>query len=491
MTKESRKKQYSSYDRYIVYGEPERVQELCEQLAEFGVLPELILVNSPCSFTSYQGISVASSETICNVSASTDLYIVPAVTYHGEAVKEIIRVRPDLEANIIRDFDLLSCLCLERGLPSLPASFKPRAKIDMLIGMQMGFVMGGVETWISNLYHHLTRPQAHSQKLLLLEPLQKNPYHYVGADFYQIPEECVEKIGPYERFSEYVLAALQVIRATSPSIYVDNGSYRLLTAVWLAKKELGMNIKVISVLHGDARIVYRRLELFGDIIDRVIAVSHSILENVRTRFPNYFPEVYEVCQVPEITPPSESTTSANPLRLAYASRLEPVNKRSTWLIPILDELIKRKINFTLDVAGSGESFAPLNEYVSVNNLDEIVHLLGSLPHSQMNAFWKSHQVYLNFSVSEGGPLTLLEAMAASLVPVATDAGLGSILIQDGQNGFLIHSPQEAASAIEMLSHDPSMLAQLQQNTYHAIKQFKDSQYSLDELFSPKPVSEKI
>src|SRR5262249_28468615 len=55
-------------------------------------------------------------------------------------------------------------------------------------------------------------------------------------------------------------------------------------------------------------------------------------------------------------------------------------------------------------------------------------------------------VFLLTSVSEGIPLTLIEAMAAGLPVVSTDVGGTAEVVADGQTGYLVPAKDDAALA---------------------------------------------
>jgi glycosyltransferase involved in cell wall biosynthesis len=61
--------------------------------------------------------------------------------------------------------------------------------------------------------------------------------------------------------------------------------------------------------------------------------------------------------------------------------------------------------------------------------------VGFIPESQLASFYSSIDVYLLTSRVEGGPFTVLEAMACKTPVVATRVGLVPEVIQDGVTGF--------------------------------------------------------
>ncbi len=459
----------------VLYGERPFAERMCDQMLLVGAPIREIILKEEGAFAPYRGVPVFSKERMETVTRE-DIDIVPAVKYFGSGRKEL-RAEYDIEEKrVSRDIKYLAqCVAHAEVVDAPPVG---EATDATLVALQLGFVMGGVETWVSNLYHELTSRGVQTR---LLEQLQDSPYQYVGSQFYGIAPGDVDQIKS-TGFIEDVLKALALICAAPPRVYVDNGSYRLLAAVYLAKKRLGLDIKVISVLHGDVDIVYDRMAIFDEIIDKMVAVSDPIREKIIELFPHRANDVQTKLQIPAPSAEAPDVSAESPLRIAYAARLEPSNKRSLWLIDVMDGLMARGIDFTLDIAGDGDCFAPLSAYIAEKGLQSRARMLGSLPHDQMEAFWRAHQVFVNFSLSEGGPLTLLEAMGQGLAPVVTDAGCGKRLIESGKNGVLIASPKETIDALAALANDPARLCAMRHEAWQTMRRFAEAEGQLSDAF---------
>ena len=66
--------------------------------------------------------------------------------------------------------------------------------------------------------------------------------------------------------------------------------------------------------------------------------------------------------------------------------------------------------------------------------------LGKKNNAELVRIYKSADVFVLSSRSEGQPLTILEAMAARLPVIATDVGDNRLLVKNGMNGYLV-SPE--------------------------------------------------
>lgn len=85
------------------------------------------------------------------------------------------------------------------------------------------------------------------------------------------------------------------------------------------------------------------------------------------------------------------------------------------------------------VAGGGAELLSLKAKVAERQLDDVVEFLGE--RSDVPQLMQDSDLYLNVSLYEGMPLTLLEAMASGLPIVATDVPGNRELVNDEVNGM--------------------------------------------------------
>lgn len=105
-------------------------------------------------------------------------------------------------------------------------------------------------------------------------------------------------------------------------------------------------------------------------------------------------------------------------------------------------LPQRYSNLKLLIVGDGEERAKLEEFVRRMNLDCIVIFAGM--RREAPRLLQAMDVFALSSVSEGMPLTVLEAMAARLPVVATNVGALPELVEEGKTGFLVPIRHAAA-----------------------------------------------
>ena len=87
------------------------------------------------------------------------------------------------------------------------------------------------------------------------------------------------------------------------------------------------------------------------------------------------------------------------------------------------------------IVGDGEQRSRLEEFFSMLGLNRVVIFTGL--RRDVPRLLRAMDVFALSSVSEGMPLTVLEAMAARLPVVATNVGALPELVEEGQTGFLV------------------------------------------------------
>lgn len=96
------------------------------------------------------------------------------------------------------------------------------------------------------------------------------------------------------------------------------------------------------------------------------------------------------------------------------------------------------------IGGEGRQKQELQDLVNQNNIKNVI-FVGSVDHSKANEWFAAADIFIIPSLSETGPITLLEAMASENIVITTPVGLANSLIQEGHNGYFI--PFENADAI--------------------------------------------
>lgn len=73
---------------------------------------------------------------------------------------------------------------------------------------------------------------------------------------------------------------------------------------------------------------------------------------------------------------------------------------------------------------------------------------------------------------EGFSLSLIEAMSQGLAPISFSVGVAPEIIRNGENGFIVHSPEEAEEKINLLLKDTPLRHRMALSAQETAKQFR-------------------
>jgi glycosyltransferase involved in cell wall biosynthesis len=99
--------------------------------------------------------------------------------------------------------------------------------------------------------------------------------------------------------------------------------------------------------------------------------------------------------------------------------------------------LKTDISFLISIVGSGPNFNRINSLILQNKLEKNIILEGEKKNNDIINFLNNLDIYIQTSVSEGSPLTIKEAMAASLPVISSNVGGIYNLIKHNVDGFLV------------------------------------------------------
>jgi glycosyltransferase involved in cell wall biosynthesis len=103
----------------------------------------------------------------------------------------------------------------------------------------------------------------------------------------------------------------------------------------------------------------------------------------------------------------------------------------------------------LIIAGDGALRGQLESYVKEHGIADAVQFLGKISHARMISVVHAADIMLMTSEMEGIPVAMIEAMSIGVVPVSTNVGGISELVNSGSNGFL-HRVGDSAGMVESL-----------------------------------------
>lgn len=149
------------------------------------------------------------------------------------------------------------------------------------------------------------------------------------------------------------------------------------------------------------------------------------------------------------------------LLIVQVARLDPLKDHAT-AIRAIRRVAAQRANARLVLVGEGPERETIEAEIKRRGVQPHVRLLGL--RSDVADLLHASDLFLLTSISEGIPVTLIEAMAAGLPIVSTDVGGVTEVVDRGATGLLAPSGDDAAlaEAIFRLADDPGLCRQMGQ-----------------------------
>lgn len=202
-------------------------------------------------------------------------------------------------------------------------------------------------------------------------------------------------------------------------------------------------IPVVFTAHGWAftegvaqplRLVYRFIEKCAAYLaDRIITVSdydRRLALRLKVAKAELLTTVHN--GIPDVTMPAWQAEAGKPLRMIMVARFE-APKDQAFLLQVLAQV--ESSGWVLELVGDGPLLATVKQQTLEQGLSDKVIFSGEC--SDVAQRLAQSDIFLLISNWEGLPLTILEAMRASLPVIATDVGGVAELVMDGETGYRV------------------------------------------------------
>lgn len=119
-------------------------------------------------------------------------------------------------------------------------------------------------------------------------------------------------------------------------------------------------------------------------------------------------------------------------------------KHAERMVQLASLLRQEGVDFRIDMIGTGPEFENIRNQVCTQRLTEYVHLLGSMPNSDVLKAMQTHHIFCFTSNKlEGWGAVVNEAMGSGCCPVVSKVtGSAPYLIKEGKNGFTFNLKRE-------------------------------------------------
>jgi glycosyltransferase involved in cell wall biosynthesis len=222
--------------------------------------------------------------------------------------------------------------------------------------------------------------------------------------------------------------------------------------------------RIVTTMHGMPELfgtgfsrstLLAKLDFFilGRYFGRVVVVSEemrNILLNRRQFSPVRTISIHNAAPQPSVQDTLKETHD-RPFTIGSAGRFVPVKDFPLFIA--IAELLKNESNIQFLLAGDGPLASELRQKVEEQQLNNVM-FMGHV--ENMATFYEQIDLFMNTSLHEGIPMTILEAMGRGIPVIAPRVGGIPEIIDNGVEGFTIPT-REAKDFAEMclnLSQDP-------------------------------------
>ncbi len=147
-------------------------------------------------------------------------------------------------------------------------------------------------------------------------------------------------------------------------------------------------------------------------------------------------------------------------------------------LPSVTKILEERNDTVYLIAGDGEFFVPLKEYLE-NNFSTFfnskIFLLGYV--SDVENLFATSDIVVYFSLQDGYPQVVLEAQAAKKPIIVNKADWSSEMIENGKTGFIVDTEEknELYSKIKLLLDSPTLRNSIGKSGYEKIS--RENNYS--------------
>jgi len=256
-------------------------------------------------------------------------------------------------------------------------------------------------------------------------------------------------------------------------------SHLLGTSVYCSLLGLITGKPVISTFHGSVdigeneRLKGLKFAAINAGASRIVAVTDSLLDDIVSRTSLREKKaciIYNGIDTSAFIRPHSTTLrekygwNNNEVIIGSLGNIRPAKGYDILLrAAALLERSDTRYRFVIAGQGKGALYEELLALRKELALEESVQFLGFLDDAA--DFLASIDIFLSSSISEGLPLSAIQAMVAELPMVATRCGGYEGLISEGENGLLVEvgNPDAIAETIEMLATDSVLQRKLAKN----------------------------
>lgn len=220
-------------------------------------------------------------------------------------------------------------------------------------------------------------------------------------------------------------------------------------------------------------------------IDIVIATCNKLVKGIRN-FHHYSGRIDVIPHL--ISPPNDvanhNTCSHDIYSVGCISRLSP-EKGLDFLLGAWEHIIKDYSTATLHIYGHGSEFSHLKDLTKALGIEKNVFFEGVYdPVQGIENIVNKHQIFIQPSLFESIPTSIIELMGRGKIIIATDVGgVAELIDNEKRTGILIQraSTEDIYKAIKKVFTDTNLQKIIQRNSIEVFKEKYDLQKTIERI----------
>lgn len=437
-----------------------------EQFKQIGIIPEGMIDNNESLWgTMCEDIIVYNPEKILTFCYD---YIFVTCAKEKQIVCQLLELGVSEEKIIAGNLNILNyyiSMISGRGMfKDLGKEFYVQnTEKQILIDLNNGMVLGGVESWSYMLAKKLKR-KGHQGIYLTTDTT--GPAVIDGTY-----PEYVLKYNGIQSETDRIAMCVKEITEHLPCVIICNFPRHIFLSACIAKMLYPDQVRVIAVQHNDERVYYYAYSLWKRYIDQCLVISHRMRKKLlslgmeQNKIRNLKWEI-PCNRIMKRTGRKRRTC----LQLGYAGRLTIVQKRIDLFLILAHNLKKRGLDFQINIAGAGDYSETLQQKIEEKDLRDCIVPIGYIERKDIPDFWSRQDIMISCSEYEGHSISQSEAMAEGAVPVITDVSGAEDDVTDGYNGFIVAvgDVETMADKISCLYYNRDMLERMGERAHETI-----------------------
>lgn len=270
------------------------------------------------------------------------------------------------------------------------------------------------------------------------------------------------------------LVAKKINSSKKPIIFGCNTTL-FYEVIPLLKKE----VKIIDLLHAFSYEEPNAAEkisipLVHKIDKRIVLGKKTLLDykelyKKNTISPSFLDRIHIIPNKIDAPEKYPSKPDNKELKILFVGR-NSYEKRPELFFQIANECDKKKMNVTFNVIGDFEKDLNISQNLKITGIVK--------DRNELNKCYEESDLLLITSSREGFPMVILEGMAQGVVPISTDVGeISSVVNTENKNGFLIKNAKQDElivksfiDKISFLEENRVILKEYSKNSYTTVKE---------------------